>query len=136
MIQISEELRNHFLTDSTKNNLVVDARIKGDGSVDYTNFYTGDVETYSEIMNTRSWNILANRFPESDQFKDYVDMRYFPNRTYFSISFNILIVTSTLVDCILLDRKRRTSTLGTFSKCNKHRGLSCQTKKIYFCGQY
>ena len=91
MIQISEELRNHFLTDSTKNNLVVDARIKGDGSVDYTNFYTGDVETYSEIMNTRSWNILANRFPESDQFKDYVDMRYFPNRTYFSISFNIFI---------------------------------------------
>ncbi len=91
MIEISEELRNHFLTDSTKNNLVVDARIKGDGTVDYTNFYTGDVETYSEIMNTRSWNILANRFPETDQFKDYVDMRYFPSRTYFSISFNIFI---------------------------------------------
>lgn len=91
MIEISEELRNHFLTDSTTNNLVVDARIKGDGSVDYTNFYTGDVETYSEIMNSRSWDILANRFPESYWFKDYVDMRYFPNRTYFSISFNIHI---------------------------------------------
>lgn len=91
MIEISEELRNHFLTDSTTNNLVVDARIKGDGSVDYTNFYTGDVETYSEIMDTRSWNILANRFPESDWFEDYVDMRYFANRTYFSISFNIHI---------------------------------------------
>lgn len=91
MIEISEELRNHFLTDSNTNDLVVEARIKGDGSVDYTNFYTGDVETYSEIMNTRSWNILANRFPEAYSFKDYVDMRYFANRTYFSISFNIHI---------------------------------------------
>jgi hypothetical protein len=91
MIEISEELRNHFLTDSTTNNLVVDARIKGDGSVDYTNFYTGDVETYSEVMSTRSWDILANRLPEAYSFKDYVDMRYFANRTYFSISFNIHI---------------------------------------------
>ena len=91
MINITEELRNHFLTDSSTNNVVIDARIKGDGTVDYTNYYTGNVESYSEIMNTRSWNILANRFPESDSFKDYVNMEYFSTRTYFSISFNIHI---------------------------------------------
>lgn len=97
MIEISEELREHFLTDSTKNNLVVDARIKGDGSVDYTNYYTGDVETYSEVINSASWNILANRFPEDYSFKDYVDTRYFSNRPFFSISFNIHITAYTQI---------------------------------------
>lgn len=97
MIEISEELRNHFLTDSTTNNLVVDARIKGDGTVDYTNFYTGDVETYSEIINERSWNILANRFPESYSFKDYVNTKYLTTREVFCLSFNLHIDSYTSI---------------------------------------
>lgn len=95
MIEISEELRNHFLTDSTTNNLVVDARIKGDGSVDYTNFYTGDVETYSEIIDSREFHLLANRFPESYSFKDYVNTKYLTTRSLFCLSFNLHITSYT-----------------------------------------
>ena len=95
MIEISEELRNHFLTDSTTNNLVINARTKGDGTVDYTNFYIGDVESYSEIIRTRAWGFLANRFPEDYSFKKYIDTSFFTNRPYFSISFKLHISSYT-----------------------------------------
>ena len=95
MIAISEDLRNHFLEDSTTNNLVINARTKGDGTVDYTNFYIGDVESYSEIIRTRAWGFLANRFPEDYSFEKYIDTRFFANRPYFSISFKLHISSYT-----------------------------------------